>query len=160
MFGVQTSSRKVARVAAARGSDPDDPQKEAVYAFEDSWQSFNNSDLTLAQCRDAVRWACEAWKVPTPVVRQHHEATFSWCNVETGVISLQARSRRPGRGGKNAAVALHEAAHWIVFQRWGERVQDHGPTFVGVYIGLLWQYGVAPIEALMATARKFKLRFP
>jgi hypothetical protein len=150
---VRTPSQEAARV------DAGDPQKAALYAWEDSWPAWGNNDLTLQGCRDAVLWACRRYDVPAPRVKQHHSEAMSECDVVLGVIDFQAKARRAGRGGKNAAVALHEAAHWIVFQRHDMRPQDHGPTFLGVYLQLLAGYGVAPMVALHATARKFKLRW-
>ncbi len=153
MLGVSAKTRKVA------GADPLDPQKEAVYAFESAWYSWNANDLTLQECRDAVRWACMLFDVPAPRVKQHNTEAMSECDVAIGVISFQARSRRPGRGGKNAATALHEAAHWIVHQMQGDRPQDHGPTFFGLYLRLLTGYGVAPASALLPMARRYGLKW-
>lgn len=63
------------------------------------------------------------------------------------------------RKGKNAATALHEAAHLIAHDLYGDRGQDHGPTFLGVYMWLLETAGVAPRIALHATARAHGLRW-
>lgn len=57
------------------------------------------------------------------------------------------------------ATAMHEASHHIVFKLCGYRVQDHGPTFLGVYLWLLERSGVAPQSALHASAREFKLKW-
>lgn len=84
---------------------------------------------------------------------------MSECDVALGVISMQAKARREGRGGKNAATALHEAAHWIVFLWHSDKPQDHGPTFMGVYLHLLASYGVAPAAALLPSARKHGLKW-
>lgn len=61
--------------------------------------------------------------------------------------------------GKNTATALHEAAHLIVSDLFGGNVQDHGPTFLGVYMWLLETAGVAPRTALHATAREHGLKW-
>jgi hypothetical protein len=151
--GVSAKTRKVAC------ADPLDPQKEAVYAFETAWASWNTNNLTLQECRDAIRWACLLFDVPPPRVKQHNTEAMSECDVSLGLISMQARARRPGRGGKNAATALHEAAHWIVWQQHDDRPQDHGPTFLGVYLRLLTAYGVAPAAALLPAARHFGLKW-
>lgn len=150
---VSAKTRKVAR------SDPLDPQKEAVYAWEEYWAAWSNNDLTLRECRDAIYWACGRFDVVPPKVKQHNTCAMSECDVELGVISMQGRSRREGAGGKNAATALHEAAHWIVFKLHGDRPQDHGPTFLGYYVTLLVGYRVAPRIALEATARHFGVRW-
>jgi len=72
-------------------------------------------------------------------------------------ISLQGIG--PGnKGGKNAATALHEAAHQIVYDLCGNRAQDHGPTFCGVYFHLLTMTGW-PAVAIRATAREHGVKW-
>ncbi len=156
---MQRLSATAEEIARLRAKDSADPQREVVYAFEASWSAWGNNDLTLEQCRDAVRWACRAYDVPMPQVTQHHTEAMSECDVALGRISFQAKARRAGRGGKNAPVALHEAAHWIVWQKHGDKPQDHGPVFMGVYMALLIGYNVAPASALRASAREWKLRW-
>jgi hypothetical protein len=153
VLGVSAKTRKV------EGTDARDPQKEAVYAFESAWAAWNTNNLTLQECRDAIRWACLLFDVPPPRVKQHNTEAMSECDVSLGIISMQAKARREGRGGKNAATALHEAAHWIVWQQHDDRPQDHGPTFLGVYLRLLTAYGVAPAAALLPAARHFGLKW-
>lgn len=150
---VRAKAQKAARV------DSEDPQRQAVYDWEDYWAPWGNNDLTLRQCRDAIYWACGRFDVRAPKVTQHNTCAMSECDVVQGVISMQGKARREGRGGKNAATVLHEAAHWIVHQLHGWQPQDHGPTFLGVYLTLLIGYRVAPRIALEATARHFKLKW-
>ena len=150
---VRETPRKNPRVDAL------DPQREALYRWEDTWPAWGNNDLTLQACRDVVRWACERYDVVPPKIRQHRTEAMSECDVSLGVISFQAKARRDGRGGKNAAVALHEATHWILWSTMGDKPQDHGPLFLRTYMQLLAYYGVAPMIALHASARKAGLRW-
>lgn len=140
-------------------ADPQDPQRHLVYDWEDYWAAWGNNDLTLRECRDAIFWACGRFDVAPPKVTQHNTCAMSECDVVQGVISMQAKGARKGRGGKNAATVLHEVAHWVVFKLHGWAPQDHGPTFLGVYMTLLIGYRVAPRIALESTARHFKLRW-
>jgi hypothetical protein len=127
-------------------------QRENIYRFEDDFPGWSRNQLTLAECRTLIRSACAAYGVPAARVRQHHQRSMSWCIPATGLISLQARGPQ-NRGGKNAATALHEAAHHIVYALYGNRVDDHGPTFAGVYLALLVKANVAPRAALEAQMR-------
>lgn len=138
-------------------SPEDDPQRDAVYKFEDAFPWAWQNSMTLAQCRMLVRSACQAYGVEPPTVVQHKRRSLSWCIPSRRQISLQAVG--PGnRGGKNASTALHEAAHQIVYDYCGDRVQDHGMTFCGVYFWLLVKAGW-PEVAIHAVARSVGLRW-
>lgn len=75
-----------------------------------------------------------------------------------GVISMQGGTHR-ARGGRNVSQVLHETAHWIVFKLFGDKPQDHGPTFLGVYMWLLEALRAAPRIALHASARAHGLKW-
>lgn len=136
-----------------------DPQREPLYAWEDEWWGWNRNTTTLAICRRYIETACAHYGIKPPRVRQHHQVSLSYSIPAESVISLQAKGSSPGKGGLNPATALHEAAHHVVFWIWGARPQDHGPTFLGVYMWLLERAGIAPGEALRASARARRLRW-
>lgn len=136
-----------------------DPNKEAVYEWEDDWYDWSSNTCSLKECRRLILWACKAYGVDPPVVKQHHKRTYSWSMPAAGVISLQAKGAKPGRGGKNPATALHEAAHHIVYAIFSDRPQDHGPTFLGIYMWLLTEARVAPEVALHSSARARNLKW-
>jgi hypothetical protein len=136
-----------------------DPRREAVYEWEDAWYDWGANTCSLTHCRALIATACAHFKVEPPRVKQHNKASLSYCIPTAGIISLQAVGSRPGRGGKNPATALHEAAHYIAHRKYGERIQDHGPTFLGVYMWLLEEAKVAPRVALHASARSHGLRW-
>lgn len=129
-----------------------DPQQAALYRWESEWKAWNREELTLAECRACINWACDQFKVSPPRVRTHPGKAYPWFDTDLHAISFSKK-------GKNVATALHEAAHAIVFDQHGATVQDHGPTFLGVYLWLLETAGVAPRIALRATARAHGLRW-
>lgn len=136
-----------------------DPQKDALYEWEDSFWGWNRNLVSLAECRRYVETACAYYRVRPPKVTQHHVCSISWSIPSESVISLQAKGSKPGKGGRNIPTALHEAAHHIVYWTFGERVQDHGPTFLGVYLWLLEKADVAPAAALWGSAKGKGLRW-
>jgi len=136
----------------------DDPHRLTVYRWETGWHWWNMNTLSLPKCRELILFACALYDVAPPVVRLCG-GEMSYSEPRRNLIALQSRSRRPGRGGMNPATALHEAAHHIVDRLFGEVVQDHGPTFLGVYLYLLWRAKVAPWPALTASARHHGLRW-
>lgn len=134
-----------------------DRQREKLYDFEDRFPWANQNNASLAQCREVIRAACAAYGVKAPAVVQHRKRALSWCMPTRRKISLQGLG--PGnKGGKNAATALHEAAHQIVYDLCGNRAEDHGPTFCGVYFHLLTMVGW-PAVAIRATAREHGVRW-
>lgn len=135
-----------------------DPGTEKVYDWEDDWTQWNYNSLTLAGCRELIRTAAAKYDLPPPTVKQHNVRSLSWCIPTRNQISLQARGP-DNRGGKNAATALHEAAHYIAWHYFGNRIDDHGPTWLGIYLWLLEAAEVAPPLALHATARARGLRW-
>lgn len=148
------------RASARAASCERDEAAEKLYRWEDSWQGWNANTLTLAECRFVVRRACRLFGVKPPAVVQHRAKSilwFSWYATDPDRISFQCGPSH--YGGKNLAVALHEAAHHIAWKRHGWRVHDHGPTFLGIYLRLLEAARVAPAVALRASLRAAGLRW-
>lgn len=127
-------------------------QRDRVYQFEDDWPAWNRNQLTIAQCRTLIRSACDHYRVTYPVVKQHKVRSMSWCIPAMKLISLQGAGPE-NKGGKNSATSLHEASHHIAYQLHGSRIDDHGPTFMGIYLHLLDKAHVAPLPALKAQLR-------
>ena len=135
-----------------------DPHQDAVYRWEDEWPAWNRNHVSLRVCRKAIRAACKWYKVEPPTVTQHdgRGLAFSWPKQHR--ISMQG-GEHARIGGKNIATALHEAAHHIAYAIYGERLQDHGRTWLGIYLNLLERAGIAPRVALEASARAHGLKW-
>jgi hypothetical protein len=146
---VQRVPAKAGKVA---GRSESDPQQDSVYRWEGEWRAWNRAEFTLAECRAAINWACSKYDVGAPPVRQHNTKEYPWYDVKLHAMSFSAK-------GKNAATCLHEAAHLIAYDYFGDRIQDHGPTFLGIYMWLLEAARVAPRVALHATARSHGLKW-
>lgn len=127
-------------------------QTAALYKWEDAWSSWNASTCSLAECRKFVRMACEAYGVPPPPVATHKHTEMSYFDPARMRISLRYDH-------KNVPIALHEAAHAIVWHYYGASVPDHGKEFMGIYLYLLAQARCAPEVALTASARAAGLRW-
>ena len=127
-----------------------DPQRERVYAWENEWHDWNIGSLTLAECRAVVRWACEKYGVTPPRVEQHRDRQYSFS--QGGLISFRTDQ-------KNAAVALHEAAHYICDQIFGDTVAHHSPEWMGIFLWLAEGYRLAPRTALHASAKAKRIKW-
>lgn len=137
-------------------SDLKDPQRDAVYDWEGEFRDWNRRTLPLRLVKKYVQDACAHYGLPAPTVKGHPGKAYAFYKPKDDysgeLISFAGWCQNP-------AVALHEAAHYIVLHHFGKDVQDHGPIWLGVYLWLLQRAGIAPQEALRASARKWKLRW-
>jgi hypothetical protein len=128
----------------------EDPQQQAVYAWEGLWTDFNRKTLSIPECRWTVHQACFSYGVETPTIFPGAiKARWAYYHSEKHHISLN-------RSAQNIPIVLHEAAHAIV-SKLAPRAQDHGPTWLGVYLDLL--IGFLPASAIYPSARTNKLRW-
>jgi hypothetical protein len=132
-------------VPKAKGKDArGDPQVERVYAWEHSFTDWGRTSATLDECRTLLRQACDAYDVDVPALKTR-SGTYCYYDPSTHTIALL-------RHTVNRAALLHEVAHHIVGDT-APTAQDHGPTFLGIYMTLLEQAEIAPRSALHASAR-------
>lgn len=143
---------------AKRKDHDDDPQRDPVYSWESSHETWNVCTLSLEQCNDLANGALKAAGCLPVKLLQGPSCRYSWNVPAMRTISMQGPSRK-GRGGMNYATVLHEVAHQIGFDRHGGHIQDHGPTFVANYRELLLKYGVMTEKEFNLTARAFNLRW-
>lgn len=129
-----------------------DRQAERLYRWEESWRDWNRQTQTLVDARKFVRTACAKYSVKPPTVVSHRHTELPFYMPVVARISFNKKYRNP-------AIALHEAVHHIIYVLLGETVEDHGREFVGVYLWLLDNAGIAPRIALEASARAVGLRW-
>lgn len=114
------------------------------------WTDFNRKTLSIPECRWVVHRACASYDVIPPTVFPGAvKARWAYYHSIKHHISLN-------RPAQNIPVALHEAAHAIVAAL-APRAQDHGPTWLGVYLDLL--IGFLPASAIYPSARASGLRW-
>ena len=135
-----------------------DPHKEQVYEWEDSWPGWNRNHIGINACRKLVAVACGHYKVKCPTVTVHHKRSILFLNTDERLHQLQGWGYED-RGGLNVPTALHEAAHHIAWTLHGDRIQDHGATWLGIYLDLLIRAKVAPEVALIASLKSFQLKY-
>jgi predicted SprT family Zn-dependent metalloprotease len=131
-----------------------DTQQERLYAWEEKWADWNRNTLSLSECRELSKWACRHFKLKiAPRVKQHMNKHLSYSISELCLISLRADQH------KNRAIVLHETAHFIADELFGNKVEPHGQEFMGVYLHLLIKAEIAPTVALIASARAAGLKW-
>jgi hypothetical protein len=137
-----------------------DQQADKVYKWESEWSNWNHKAYDdLKAPRRWMRWAAKQAGVAYRKMRPTHRQ-FSFYRPHDDTIFLTKQHW-------NAATVLHEMAHAIITDRYGERrtrltkrfVQAHGPEWLGVYMTLLARAGIAPMVALRASADAAKLSY-
>lgn len=121
---------------------------------------FDKPAITLHRTRWAIRKACDMWKVPYPVVAQTKDKEASHYLCDTEKVKQTARIELLPIH-MNLPVALHEVAHHIQAYRFPEanKEDDHGPTWLGIYISLLDAFYVIPRHASEPSLKSKGLSF-
>lgn len=138
----------------------DDPQRDLLYRFEDSFRSFGERTATRDEIRCLIRRACRLYNTPLPTIAFRNKIESAKLRIisdydpSTHTITI-------GWTDCNHAVAVHEAAHAIMDEQFEDDadVQDHGPEFMAIYLRLLEWAQVAPRSALRASAKAFGLEW-
>jgi predicted SprT family Zn-dependent metalloprotease len=113
------------------------------------WRSVRR---TLARLGDVWDWPELPWEV-TVVFSRRLTRHLGRATVSTGRVVLHialAGATRP----LLREVLCHEAAHIVVFRRYGEGMRPHGPEWAK----LVWQAGYQPSRSLAVTASEIPSR--
>jgi len=129
-----------------------DPQLKNLYRWEGS-NGWDVSNASFKKAKDAIIFACSYFSVSAPEIKLHKNRNLPFSIPDKMVIGLQ-RDRY-----LNVPIALHEASHHIAWHLFGSRIQDHGPTFLGIYLHLLETVEVDTRVALRTSARAHKLKW-
>ena len=134
-------------------------QTDDVYAWEHEFCDWNEAHCSRKECQQIVNTACAHYDIKPPKVRLWNRS-YCWCpdTLKPSKNQLDKPIIWLNSGGQNWASSLHEAAHWISMHV-APRALSHGATWLGIYMWLLAQAGVAPESALRASARAHKLRW-
>lgn len=107
-----------------------DPQLTKLYRWE-VVNGWDDNTIAFDKASSIIISACKLYNVEPPTVLLHTTRALPWSCPTWNIISLQ-RDRY-----LNVPISLHEAAHHIVYKLHGAKPQDHGPTFLGIYLDLL-----------------------
>lgn len=128
-----------------------DPQRERVYEWETEFADWNRKTMTLPEVRAYVSTSCAHYGLEAPPVRPLPGKQYAYCMGDGDHMGFSEWCRNP-------AIALHESSHFIVLKL-SPKSQDHGPTWLGIYMWLLEEARIAPASALTASARKHGLKW-
>jgi hypothetical protein len=132
---------------------PRDSQRSKVYAWERSQGFYDRSvrtePATIQRVFDQV-WALYGRGLPKPGLKfspNKRNCCFNYSySGDINVIQINYTYCK-------IEAILHEAAHAILWQRFGPTLQSHGPEFVGLYIDMLYTVMGKDDGELMASAR-------
>lgn len=142
-----------------------DYTRRTMKQYKWQWEFTNIFDkpqkISMRRLRWAVNKACALYQVKPPTVNKRmtkHGATSHY-------IYDTSKLHKPGRIEllsihMNLPCVLHEVAHAIRFQRYPKlKEDDHGPTWLGIYIDLLDRFYVLPKHASKPSLAKWGLSF-
>lgn len=102
---------------------------------------------TIYQARKWIKWACEQYQCPVPVVRPNRlSKTESFFRPIDWSIHLLPPHW-------NVGVALHEAAHAIHTYYYGPSEIGHDDKWLGIFVWLLTNCGAWPKDAITETLK-------
>jgi hypothetical protein len=133
---------------------PADPNKQAVYRMEKRefagvWLHVKQPMKYLQRRANAV---CRLYEVPT--VRLRVGRVEGGCAEYDSVDRLIRIDDRHKVTARNLLTVAHELAHHIVWERHGNRAQDHGPMFVLVYGQVLSSLRLCPFAGWRAACKR------
>ncbi len=128
-----------------------DPQLKRLYRWE-STNGWDNNTINFNTAKSIIISACGLFEVDPPEVQLHTSHALPFSIPAWDLISLQK--------GKylNVPICLHEASHHIVNKLRGARPQDHGPTFLGIYLHLLNKNGFPMYDSARMNGLRWKDR--
>jgi len=139
--------------------DPDDPQKQYLYCFEESLAEHikDTKLISLAECKELVESICTEYGVPVPEVKDGRGLKTARGGFNK---DGKLRVKLPCQYRYRIAV-LHEAAHCI-FQyltREESNHQHHGPAYVKYLLEIYSKRLPVTLSHLHYVARMFSLDF-
>ena len=148
---------------------PMDPQREALYQVERAFtpKSIFGAQLTRAQALRLIKRVRRQYALiplkltfmPKDLVTVDHGRTDILYNPDTEeLLGVEFNINRHTRNSLNVPVLLHELAHVVCDQYYGQQLEDHGPEFVGIAMWLYNAYQVIPEDAYRCILRRFKIK--
>lgn len=123
-------------------------------------REFSGNDkhsIRRRSLRAACRKLAKAFDVPSPKLEMGKErGCLAIYYHEQTRIKL---GRQDDRFGTNYFSLAHEFAHHVAWCRHGDRVQDHGPTWVRIYAQALHCLRVMPPESFLLVCRKYGIKY-
>lgn len=132
-----------------------DPQAEVVYLLEgeEFRRLFYGSRMKRADARKLADQMARWCGVPPVTLKWAHWTKKGNTATQTKdvlTVNLDKAQWVP-------ALLAHEVAHWVCDNKY-EKVQDHGPEWLAVYIQILDHYRIVPQCAMKLMCKKYGLR--
>lgn len=134
-----------------------DPQREEVYRWEKGFTNAATGDIGTRKFYYLLRAACDTYNVRRPkasgLSKKHLAAGYAAiCDNENGTL-------RFSKHFCTGHALMHELAHWIMRQC-GYHLQDHhNALWLGLFLRLLHESKVLPMNASQPSALAAGLNF-
>lgn len=132
-----------------------DPQREEVYRWERKFGATTYGDCGTRNFYALRNRVCEKWKVPKPVMGRLQSDEHRYA----AVCDPNTKSLRFNPGYCTASILLHELAHWVLDRYGFKGSAHHNFLWLGVYLRMMHDHKVLPLDASVPSARKAGLKF-
>lgn len=132
-----------------------DPQRELVYAMERrELRGHSLHRARLKHLRATMNRYCRKAGVKPPTLKVRRNSRYGELDVDFDPPRLTLEPTC----GVNYKTLAHELAHHIVWMKYGNRAQDHGPVWVKTWIRLLHCFRIVPEAGMRAICRQYGIK--
>jgi hypothetical protein len=132
-----------------------DPQRNEVYAWEAGFTNAATGNMGVKYFYLLLRSACKTYGVTRPTASKLPKKYVGYaaiCDVENSTLMFDKTYR-------TAHVLFHELAHWILIKYGYKKLDHHNPLWLGLFLRLLHEGQVLPMDASVPSARAAGLDF-
>jgi hypothetical protein len=135
-----------------------DPQRDAIYSVE---SEFSGAWKYARTSRELLEGLITQVGNYYGIAVTHHPVLKIVQRLKGGHAGEQwaddIRLSREG-DGQNPMVLLHELAHWLVDELYGDTVEDHGPEFAAIQMHLFDKWSIIPHQCYRLLAKKYRVK--
>lgn len=139
-----------------RKSPKCDPQRSEVYTWESSFAATLRGDFGTRAFYKLLRTACSKWSVPRP---RTGDMPRSWRKHWIAATDQENKAIWFNPEYCTARTLLHELAHWTLDHYGYQGTAHHNGLWLGIYLRMMHDYKVLPVEASVPSAKAAKLVF-
>lgn len=133
-----------------------DPQRNEVYAWEHNFSGSAYGDMGTKRFYALLKKVCDKYKVDRPkcgqIPRSWVGQYYAVCDIEQKALWFDPQCCTP-------QILLHELAHWVIDEYGYNGTAYHNQLWLGLYLRLMHDFKVMPMDASVPSAAAAGLKF-